>query len=523
MEIEPDKLFIESNSKRLKNHFFVTLCLLGLVACGGGSSGSSPTPPVVTPVPDPPIVDGIADPIFPPNYNVTSCAGFDYLKAISIESDNASTNGLESSNVIDNSLDATSRWETDENAAEITIELGYRHLVKEIATAWFEGDQSTTSFDLALSEDGGTYTTILTSEQTSGITESFEHFDIADTVARFVRITSYGRNSSNTTALLEAAVFGCPLDVETAPLENQTVDLNQFNLDPNAPPGDNFDLLTWALDTPREDPSDGFSQRTSERDLNDGFEDPDHFYTGPDGGMVFRSTIYGVATSANTSFNRSELREMLRRGNTSISTTGVNQNNWILDYQPDPGRAVGGRGGLLSATLRVDHVTTTGSQQHQGRVVIGQIHADDDEPIRLYYKKYPNNERGYIYFGHEIRTSDDIWLVVVGPNHDNEDNQPLYTANPEQGIALGEIFSYEIIQKGPRIDVIIRRGDLSGPIIGHQFVDMNEENSGYDIPQEWMYFKAGAYSQNNTGESGDANGEGTDYEKITFFSLSNTH
>ena len=52
---------------------------------------------------------------------------------------------------------------------------------------------------------------------------------------------------------------------------------------------------------------------------------------------------------------------------------------------------------------------------------------------------------------------------------------------------------------------------------------MNEENSGYDIAQEWMYFKAGAYSQNNTGGSGDANGIGTDYEQITFFSLSNTH
>lgn len=524
MGIVLHKSFVRLENGNLGHGFCVALSLFGLAACGGGG-GTNPTPPVVTPVPVPaptPVV-GVADPIFPADYDVISCVGLDYLKPISIESDNATTSGLEASNAIDSSLDAASRWETDESSAEITIELGYRHLIKEIGTAWFEGNQSTTTFDIALSEDGASYTTILTSEQSSGITESFERFDIDDTVARFVRLTSYGRDTGNTTSLLEAAVFGCPLDVATAPVDTQTVDLSQFNLDASAPPGENFDLLTWALDTPREDPSDGFSQRTSERGLDGGFEDPDHFYTGPDGGMVFRSTIYGVATSANTSYNRSELREMLRRGNTGISTTGVNQNNWILGYQPDPGRTVGGRGGVLSATLRVDHVTTTGSAQHQGRVVIGQIHADDDEPIRLYYKKYPNNDRGYIYFGHEIRTSDDIWRMVIGPSHNNEDNQPLYTINPEQGIALGEIFSYEIIQQGPRIDVIIRRGDLSGPIIGHQFVDMNEENSGYDIAQEWMYFKAGAYSQNNTGESGDANGVGTDYERITFFSLSNTH
>lgn len=504
----------------MKRIVLIILALM-LSACGGGSDKSPPVLPSVPPVETPP-VSGIADPIFPPDLSVTTCSGLDFIEKQSVVSTDEQAE-FPANNAIDNNLTDESRWVSTQSGTQLTIELGYRHLVKEIGTAWFNGEQQISTFDIALSEDGSTFTEVLTNETSSRITNSIERFDIQDTVARFVRITSYGTSNDNTTALIEAAVFGCPLDVETAPIQTQTVDMTQFNLSPNVPPGDNFDLLTWALDTPRTDPDDGFSLRASERELDDGFVDDDYFYTAEDGGMVFIATIFGAKTSANTSFTRSELREMLRRGNTGVSTQGVNRNNWILGYQPDPGRAVGGRGGLLKATLKVDKVTLSGSTSHTGRVIVGQIHADDDEPIRLYFKKFPNNDRAYIYFAHEIKNGDDIWKMVVGPTHTNTDNQPIYTGNPEQGIELGEIFSYEINQQGPRIDVIIRRGDLSGPIIGHQYVDMNDENSGYDVAQEWNYFKAGAYSQNNTGNSGDANGVGSDFDKVTFYHLSNEH
>jgi len=502
------------------------LTVVGLSACGGSSSSADNngvTPPVVIPPPTPNPVPNVADPLFPPNTNVTSCAGLDFIHLISAEATGTEAAGFEAAKAIDNDLSETSRWETATNRAQLTIELGYRHYVKEIGTAWFEGSSNINTFDVSISEDGITFSTVLTNETTSGKSDSFVRFGITPTVARFVRITSFGGSTNNITALAEVAVFGCPLDVAIAPLQSTNVDLSQYNLDSSVPPGNNFDLLSWALDTPREDPDDGLSTRTSERALDNGFEDTDYFYTADDGGMVFVATIFGAKTSANTAYTRSELREMLRRGNTSISTTGVNQNNWILGYQPDPQRTVGGRGGELKATLKIDKTTTTGSQPHQGRVIVGQIHADNDEPIRLYFKKFPNNERGYLYFGHEIRDSDDIWKMVVGRTHTNDDNQPIYTDNPEQGIALGEVFSYEINQQGSRIDVIIRRGDLSGPIIGHQYVDMTLENSGYDIAEEWNYFKAGAYSQNNTGNSGDVNGVGSDYDKVTFYYLNNTH
>jgi poly(beta-D-mannuronate) lyase len=428
--------------------------LFVVTGCGGGGSsgagGSPPTPPVP---PDPP----------------TSCAGNHLINIIA-----ATDNGLSGA-----------------------FDLGVRYLVREVGIAWFEGDQRVASFSVHASEDGVSFEPLLADQQSSGKTQSFERYDTPDTPARYIRIESHGNSLNADNAIIEGTEPG-------------NVDASDFALDPTLPPGSNFELISWKLNTPADLDGNGISDTASETDLDNGFTD-EFFFTGLDGGMVFRSTIGGAKTSAGTSYTRSELREMLRRGNTSISTRGVNLNNWILGYQPDPGIAVGGRNGMLRGTLAVNHVTETGDRSKIGRVVIGQIHAESDEPARLYYRKYPENERGFIYLAHggfiylahEIRNSDDIYLPVLGPVNSNLDNAPADDANPENGIALDEIFSYEITQQGARIDVIVRRGDSIGPIIGHNYVDMQQQNSGYDVPEEWMYFKAGAYTQNNTGNDTD--------------------
>ena len=313
-----------------------------------------------------------------------------------------------------------------------------------------------------------------------------------------------------------------------------------FGLNPNREPWENFDLSDWALDAPNADPDDNLSARTTDRDFINGELFPGsepYFFTGSDGAMVFRSNVGGARTSSNTSFPRSELREMLRAGNGDVSTQGVNENNWVLGYQPnnlDFGAhttnaqenvptSVGGRGGRLTSTMRVNRVTSTGTSSHVGRVIIGQIHADNDEPLRLYYRKLPNNDLGSVYFTHEIRTDDirdgdDLDDVnLVGSSSSN-------ASNPSDGIALGELFSYEIINDGPVIEVILRRGDRDGQIIGQGSFNMNQTveedtgvvGSGYDRDDEWMYFKAGAYTQNNSGDSND-------FDEVAIYRLENTH
>ena len=224
--------------------------------------------------------------------------------------------------------------------------------------------------------------------------------------------------------------------------------------------------------------------------------------------MRFVSTIGGARTSRNTSFTRSELREMLRAGNRDISTTGANGNNWALGYQPS-NSSLGGRNGRLAATLRVNRVTTTGDGIHPGRTIIGQIHASSDEPARLYYRKCPDSEFGSIYLEHEIRDGDDVTFNLLGSERCDGNG-------PSNGIRLNELFSYEIINDDEDIIVNIRRGDQDGEIIATTTVDMDREDSGYDIRDEWMYYKAGLYTQNNTGRDSDT-------DVATFYRLSNTH
>jgi len=175
-----------------------------------------------------------------------------------------------------------------------------------------------------------------------------------------------------------------------------------FSLNPNVPPSENFDLADWKLDTPFNDEGgfDGIQAGVQDYEI-DGYEHPEYFYTGPDGGLVMRSPVIGAKTSSGARYTRTELREMLRRGNRSINTRGSgdrpNLNNWAFSSAPQSALdTAGGIDGRLRVTLAVNSVTTTGENFQIGRVIIGQIHAKDDEPIRLYYRKLPGNTHGSI-------------------------------------------------------------------------------------------------------------------------------
>jgi poly(beta-D-mannuronate) lyase len=141
---------------------------------------------------------------------------------------------------------------------------------------------------------------------------------------------------------------------------------------------------------------------------------------------------------------------------------------------------------------------------------VGQIHAKDDEPLRLYYRKLPGNQRGSVYAAHEINGGDDIYYEIVGSRSSSADD-------PENGIALNELWSYEILAVGNQLTVTIRRGDLSGETLGIAEIDMTE--SGYSTADEFMYFKAGAYNGNNDSDGGLPN----DFSQVTFYHLTATH
>ncbi len=268
------------------------------------------------------------------------------------------------------------------------------------------------------------------------------------------------------------------------------------DLDPTVPPGSNFDLSYWKLTRPNQ------QERDSDQ-LAGGFTVDGEFYTDPvSGAMVFWCPNDG-ATGGST-YPRNELREMIRRFDTSIPTQGINKNNWVFSSSSMANQeAAGGVDGIMTATCAVDHVSLTSDEFRKvGRTIVGQIHASDDEPCRIYYRKLPNNTKGSIYVAHEPTTSAEQWYDMIGSRSDD-------APDPEDGIALGEKFSYEIKAIGNLLTVTIMREGKDDVV---QEIDMTD--SGF--ADDWMYFKAGNYNQNNAGDP-------EEFAQVSFYALDVKH
>ena len=268
------------------------------------------------------------------------------------------------------------------------------------------------------------------------------------------------------------------------------------DLDPTLPPSGNFDLSYWKLTRPNQ-------QEIGEDNLSNGFVKDGEFYTDPTtGAMVFWCPNDG-ATGGST-YPRNELREMIRAGDNSISTQGINGNNWVFSSSSMTNQeAAGGVDGVMTATLAVDYVSETSDESRKtGRVIVGQIHASDDEPCRIYYRKLPGNTKGSVYFAHEPTTGPEQWYEMIGSRSDG-------ASDPEDGIALGEKFSYKIEVVFNTLTVTIMREGKPDVV---QEVDMT--NSGF--ADDWMYFKAGNYNQNNAGDPNE-------YAQVSFFALNVSH
>lgn len=267
-------------------------------------------------------------------------------------------------------------------------------------------------------------------------------------------------------------------------------------LDPTLPPGGNFDLQCWKLTRPNQ-------QEKDENLLANGYSVEGEFYTDSvTGAMVFWCPNDGL--TGGSTYPRNELREMMRCGDNSIGTQGINKNNWVFSSSTmENQEAAAGVDGILTATVAVDHVSLTSDSDFKvGRTIVGQIHASDDEPCRLYYRKLPGHTKGSVYLAHEPTTGPEQWYDMIGSRSD-------FASDPADGIALGEKFSYEIKAIGNLLTVTIMRDSMPDVV---QEVDMT--NSGF--ADDWMYFKAGNYNQNNAGDPDE-------YAQVSFFALDVKH
>jgi hypothetical protein len=455
----------------------------------------------------------------------SACDADDMLTIVSAMDDGLYDENHGPENSIDGKIEPESRWSNESQGAPKTLllDLGAVQTLKSVGIAWYKGDSRKSVFSVEASDNGSDFISVVSPRQSAGASLDLEP-DAFDAVnAQFIRINGNGNESNDWNSIVEVVAYGCGVPVEkpATPVLTERKGRGVFGLRVDKTPGENFDLSGWYVTTPADDDGDGKADSVYENELAAGWTDKRFFYTDPaTGGMVFRSIPAGAKTSKNTNYTRTELRGMLRRGNMAVETRVEggfpNKNNWVFSSAPLSAQAKsGGVDGVLKATLAVNQVTRLGKDYQVGRVIIGQIHAKDDEPIRLYYRKLPQNKYGSIYYAHEPATGKEQWIEIIGKRADR-------IQNPDDGIALDEIFSYEIEVKGekrgdkiaPMLHVKIIRDD--GSEVSAQPFDMSD--SGFSVEDEFMFFKAGAYSQNNSSPDPEM-----DFDKVTFFKLDYSH
>jgi len=237
-------------------------------------------------------------------------------------------------------------------------------------------------------------------------------------------------------------------------------------------------------------------------------------------------------------------------------TTNDGKTNWVVYKAPNAGDTHGTSNNCrtelaqvkkwypataddkLTATLKVMNVSTSGDARVAASysVVVGQIHSADgheNEPLKIFYKKFPGHTKGSVFWHYEINTAGDdnsgrwdystaVWgydFSVVG----TEENT--YPEEPEDGIALGEEFSYEIEVKDGIMSLKFsseghETKSFTKNLIASEYTttaDIPKQTQDLFVPigqdgverenayaNEGLFFKLGAYNQTN-GKSPEVN------------------
>jgi Alginate lyase len=230
--------------------------------------------------------------------------------------------------------------------------------------------------------------------------------------------------------------------------------LSAASLDPTVAPGGNFNLSVWSLQLPIGSPGSPTTIPPSQLKGASGYTNPAYFWTDKnDGSMTFWDPESGV-TTPNSSYARSELREMNANGSAA---------DWSLSGTHK-----------LSATLRIVSVTKN--------VCVGQIHlgsgGSSTKPLlELYY--HSNGD------------------VVLGLEKSPDGGQNTYTLT---NVPLGTQWSYVIAIVGGKIQITVNGNTKSYSIA-----------SGFNAYRQ--YFKAGSYNQSSS--SSTSNGAKVKFYTLT--------
>lgn len=245
------------------------------------------------------------------------------------------------------------------------------------------------------------------------------------------------------------------------------------------------------------------------------YENKDYFYSAED--EAGKWVVFKAPNGGNT------------HGSSNNTRTELAQEKKFYPKQADD---------KLSATLKVMNVSATGDARVAAThsVVVGQIHSADgfeNEPLKIFYKKFPGHSKGSVFWHYEINTAGDsndkrwdfstaVWghdFSVVGATSDT------YPEEPSDGIELGEEFSYEVVMKDGVMHLTFSSEGHETKTYTKNLITSEYANAG-DMPEqvknlfvpigqdgverpgaytgEGCFFKLGCYNQTN-GKSPELN------------------
>lgn len=126
-----------------------------------------------------------------------------------------SQTGFSGQNVLDGDLNT--RWSNLGIGSWIQLDMGTINNICSINIAWYNGNQRQNDFVISASIDGVNFVNILSSKS-SGSTPNLENYEVADTNARYIRITVNGNNQNTWASITE-------ISVSTVSISSSTFDI----------------------------------------------------------------------------------------------------------------------------------------------------------------------------------------------------------------------------------------------------------------------------------------------------------
>ncbi|MFI9811729.1 chondroitinase-B domain-containing protein [Saccharothrix variisporea] len=198
--------------------------------------------------------------------------------------------------------DLGTRWSAEGDGVWIRYDLGSPQVIGSVSISWHKGDVRKSTFEVQLSDDGSSWTTVVPRRTSSGTTLEAELYDFTDSSKRYLRIQGYGNTDNGWTSITETTVNGADGGGGGA----------------CAYPANVLDLRNWYVGLPiGEDESPTNVEQPA---LATYKVDPWFTSTSDCAAVQFRAAVNGVTTSGSN-YPRSELREMNGTAKASWSST----------------------------------------------------------------------------------------------------------------------------------------------------------------------------------------------------------